>query len=105
MLAYVFWHWRRPAIDATTYETRLGRFHAALAAAPPPGFHASFALSLRGAPWANAGGDGYEDWYLVEGSAALDPLNDAAVSAARARSLDQTAVSGSARSVWARKRA
>jgi hypothetical protein len=91
MLAYVFWHWRRPAIDAATYENRLGRFHTALAAAPPAGFRASFAVSLRAAPWANGGGHAYEDWYLVEGSSALDPLNDAAVSAARQGPHDEAA--------------
>jgi hypothetical protein len=91
MLAYVFWHWRRPAIDTATYESRLGRFHAALAASPPHGFFESFAVALHGAPWANAGRDADEDWYFVNGSAALDPLNDAAVSAARQGPHDEAA--------------
>ncbi|HEV2028467.1 MAG TPA: hypothetical protein VGS16_08030, partial [Candidatus Dormibacteraeota bacterium] len=34
---------------------------------------------------------GYADWYLVESSAALDPLNEAAVTAARAASHDAVA--------------
>jgi hypothetical protein len=83
MLAYVFWHWRRPDIPAATYEALQRRFHAALGASPPPGFLGSRSLALTGAPWAAAGGEAYEDWYLVEGSAALDPLNVAAVSASR----------------------
>jgi hypothetical protein len=91
LLAYVFWHWRRTTVDAATYESRLGRFHAALASPPPPGLRASFAMALRGAPWANGGDDAYEDWYLVGGSADLDPLNDAAISAARQAPHDEAA--------------
>lgn len=44
---------------------------------------ATHAFAITGAPWANAGADAYEDWYIVNGSADLDPLNDAAISAAR----------------------
>ena len=83
MLAYVFWHWRRPAVTAPDYEAAQRRFHSALGAAPPPGFERSFSIGLEGAPWAAGGGDAYEDWYLVDGSAALDPLNAAAISASR----------------------
>lgn len=83
MLAYVFWHWRRPEVAAAAYEALQLGFHAALAEAPPPGFLRSALLALAGAPWANEGGAAYEDWYLLEGSGALDPLNDAAVSAGR----------------------
>ena len=83
MLAYVFWHWRRADVSAAPYETLQRRFHAALAAAPPPGFLRSRSLAIMGAPWAADGGEAYEDWYLVEGSAGLDPLNVAAVSASR----------------------
>lgn len=83
MLAYVFWHWRRPAVLAADYEAAQRRFHAALGAAPPPGFERSFSITFRGAPWAAQRGEAYEDWYLVDGSAALDPLNAAAISASR----------------------
>ncbi|HKT61529.1 MAG TPA: hypothetical protein VJQ46_15850 [Gemmatimonadales bacterium] len=83
MLAYVFWHWRRPTVTAPVYEEAQRRFHAALAAAPPPGFERSFSVSIRGAPWAANRGEAYEDWYLLDGSAALDPLNTAAISASR----------------------
>jgi hypothetical protein len=38
MLAYVFWHWRRPDVPAASYEALQRRFHAALGAAPPAGF-------------------------------------------------------------------
>jgi hypothetical protein len=83
MLAYVFWHWRRPDVSAADYETAQRRFHTALAAAPPSGFDRSFSVAVMGAPWAGGGGEAYEDWYLMDGSAALDPLNAAAVSASR----------------------
>ena len=83
MLAYVFWHWRRPDVPAAAYETLQRRFHAALEAAPPAGFVRSRSVAIAGAPWAAGGAEAYEDWYLVDGSAALDPLNAAAVSASR----------------------
>ena len=83
MLAYVFWHWRRPDVPAASYEALQRRFHAALGAAPPAGFLGSRSLAITGAPWADGGNEAYEDWYLLEGSAALDPLNAAAVSASR----------------------
>src|ERR1700752_4970973 len=83
MLAYVFWHWRRPGGPAADYEALQRRFHAALGAAPPAGFLGSRSLAVMNAPWAAGGGEAYEDWYLVADSAALDPLNDAAISASR----------------------
>jgi hypothetical protein len=83
MLAYVFWHWRKPMATAADYEVAQRRFHAALSAAPPPGFLRSFSVAFQGAPWAADRGEAYEDWYLVDGSAALDPLNAAAISASR----------------------
>lgn len=83
MLAYVFYHWKRPEIPGPDYEQHLRDFHAALRHAPSPGFSNSWSVSLTGAPWANAGGDSYEDWYLVRNSGALDPLNHAAISASR----------------------
>lgn len=84
MLAYVFWHWPRADVPAAAYEAIQRRFHAALQEAPPEGFIGSRSLAIGGAPWATgAGAEAYEDWYLLEGSAALDPLNDAAMSAPR----------------------
>jgi hypothetical protein len=82
VLAYVFWHWRRPGVAAVEYEAAQQRFHAALAAVPPPGFRRSWSVAISGAPWTGAA-EAYEDWYLVDGSAALDPLNTSAVTASR----------------------
>jgi hypothetical protein len=84
MLAYVFWHWKQAAVREEEYESAQRGFHAALGAAPPAGFHGSRSWAVAGCPWAANGEAAYEDWYLVNDSAGLDPLNDAAVSASRA---------------------
>lgn len=82
MLAYVFSHEPAAGVDAAGYEDVLRRFHDALAGARPEGFIRSLSYRL---------GSAYSDWYLVETSAALDPLNAAAVSGARAASHDAAA--------------
>jgi len=91
MLAYVFWHWKRPGVSAEEYEARQCAFHGALADAPPDGFHASTCHALAGAPWAAHGADAYEDRYLVTDSSALDALNAGAVSASRSAPHDAAA--------------
>ncbi|MBV9134487.1 MAG: hypothetical protein JO318_17415 [Chloroflexi bacterium] len=79
MLAYVFWHWPAPDHRAAEYEQLQADFHAALAQAHPPGFECSLVFRVDGeAPWLG-GSPAYADWYLVRDSAALDPLNVAAV--------------------------
>ena len=83
MLAYVFSHWALPTVSSDDYESRLRDFHSALVQSPPDGFTGSWAATTSGAPWANGGGASFEDWYLVSSSAALDPLNDAAITASR----------------------
>lgn len=70
MLAYLFFHRPDQGVEVAAYEEGLRRFHAALAASRPKGF--VFSRTYRV-------GDRYCDWYLVETSAALDSLNDAAV--------------------------
>lgn len=83
MLAYFFYHWKSPTVPEADYENRLRDFQQALAAAPPDGFTTSWCVSLKGAHWANNGGESYEDWYILRNSADLDALNDAAISASR----------------------
>ena len=91
MLAYVFWHWPSSNVEAGEYEHLLQRFHAALGDAAPPGFRGSVVFRIAGnAPWLG-GTPAYADWYLVDGSAALDPLNVAAVSGACQAPHDQVA--------------
>lgn len=82
MLAYVFSHRPTAGVDLRDYEAALRRFHATLASAPPPGFLGSSTFRV---------GDRYSDWYLVDGSAALDALNEAAVSGARTPAHDAAA--------------
>lgn len=74
MLAYVFFHRPAPGVETQAYEAALRRFHASLAEGPPSGFIGSSTYRVGG---------GYADWYLVESSAALDALNEAAVNSAR----------------------
>jgi hypothetical protein len=75
VLAYVFSHRPAPGVGIASYEEVLREFHDRLAAGPPRGFLSSMTYRV---------GDGYSDWYLLEDSAALDALNEAAVSGSRA---------------------
>ena len=82
MLAYVFWHWPRPDIDRGSYADHLGQFHHTLAANKPGGFQKSVVFRIENANWLSTQGEAYEEWYLLDDSAAMDRLNDAAVSGA-----------------------
>ena len=82
MLAYVFWHWRQLTIDRGAYLEHLADFHRTLAANKPSGFRHSVVFSINGASWLNTTGEVFEEWYLLDDSAAMDPLNEAAVSGA-----------------------
>src|ERR1700737_4929278 len=80
MLAYVFWHWPTARSgDKAVYEAAQKGFHSRLAALRPEGFVSSWSYELSSAPWLSSAPQ-YEDWYLLDGSAALDTLNAAAVS-------------------------
>ena len=81
-LAYVFSHRPADGVDVADYETALKRFHASLAGSPTVGFLGSSTFRT---------GDRYGDWYLVDSSAALDFLNEAAVSGARTQPHDVAA--------------
>jgi hypothetical protein len=82
MLAYVFWHWPRPEIERGQYLDHLIEFHRTLAANKSPGFQRSIVFRISGADWLKTDGEAFEEWYLLDDSAAMDPLNDAAVSGA-----------------------
>ena len=82
MLAYVFWHWPQSTIDRGSYLDHLAEFHRTLASNKPPGFRRSVVFSLRGANWINTTGEAFEEWYLLDDSAVMDRLNEAAVTGA-----------------------
>jgi hypothetical protein len=82
LLAYVFFHRPATGVEAPAYEAALRRFHASLAGAAPSGFIGSCTYRVGG---------GYGDWYLVDSSAALDHLNEAAVNGARTSDHDAVA--------------
>ncbi len=79
MLAYVFWHWPQPGVDTETYVEHLVEFHRTLGANKPVGFRGSRVFRLHGASWLETKGEAFEDWYLVDDSAVLDRVNEAAV--------------------------
>jgi len=74
VLAYVFSHRPAQGVEPERYEAVLREFHGRLAAGPPRGFISSLTYRI---------GDGYADWYLLVDSAAMDSLNEAAVSGSR----------------------
>ena len=79
MLAYVFWHWPQPQIEHGSYVDHLAEFHRTLAANKPDGFRESVVFRINNANWLNTDGEAYEEWYLLDDSAAMDRLNEAAV--------------------------
>jgi len=79
MLAYVFWHWPQSTVDRDIYRADLIAFHEMLRANKPTGFLRSTVFEIHNANWLNTTGSAFEDWYLVYDSAALDPLNEGAV--------------------------
>jgi hypothetical protein len=82
LLAYVFWHWPRNGVSPDEYELLQRRFHTALREGPPVGFLGSRSHAIAEVPWIDRG-PAYEDWYLLENASALDPLNEAAITASR----------------------
>jgi hypothetical protein len=75
MLAYVFWHRPLPHVDRKLYEDAIVRFQSDLARQPPPGFIAAMSFRIEPVSWLGDQG-GYEDWCLLDGSWAMDSLNN-----------------------------
>jgi hypothetical protein len=78
MLAYLFWHRPYSTTTAKQYEEALLRFQQHLRQQDPPGFRGSASFRVAALPWLGNRA-GYEDWCLLDGSWALDPLNSFAV--------------------------
>src|SRR6516164_11383013 len=78
MLAYLFWHRPHSTTTIKQYEEALLRFQQHLGQQDPPGFRGSASFRVADLPWLG-NLPGYEDWCLLDGSWALDPLNSFAV--------------------------
>ena len=74
MIAYLFWHCAYPTSTVEQYEEALMRFQQRLGQQQPPGFGGSASFRVAALPWLG-NRPGYEDWCLLDGSWALDPLN------------------------------
>jgi hypothetical protein len=90
MLAYIFWHRPYAHVDRSAYEQAIVRFQSELTHQPPPGFIAAASFRIEPVPWLDDK-PGYEDWCLLEGSWAMDPLNSYAVTGSRQPSHDGVA--------------
>ena len=93
MLAYVFWHWPRASVAAERYEAELAGFHRSLADRRPNGYLRSTSFRVRDAPWAAARPAAYEDWYLLDGFAALGAIEHDAMAPPHRRPHDRVAES------------
>ena len=90
MIAYVFWHRPFAHVDREVYESALARFQSDLPRHQPPGLIAAASFRIEPVPWLSDM-PGYEDWYLVEGSWALDPLNAFAIAGSMQQPHDSVA--------------
>jgi hypothetical protein len=90
MLAYIFWHRPLAPVDRQAYEDALLDFQRDLVAQPSPGLIAVATYRIEPVPWLS-GQAGYEDWYLLEGSWAMDPLNSFALAGRTQASHDSVA--------------
>ena len=79
MLAYLFWHTPRPTVARSDYERDLLAFSRALADLHCPGVRGITSFRTSTVPWLDDP-SGYEDWATIDGSCALETLNEQAVS-------------------------
>jgi hypothetical protein len=91
LIAYVFWHSPRAEVSLETYENAHRGFLESLTGVPPEGLRRATVFRVDSAPWLLAETQVFEDWYLLDGSAALDVLNDAAIAGRTGAAHDQTA--------------
>src|SRR5262245_58954939 len=79
MLAYIFWHRPYSSIERQRYEQAIVRFQNDLAGSKPPGFIRATSFQIEAVPWLSRL-PGYEDWYRLDRTWAMDPLNAFAIS-------------------------
>ena len=84
MIAYVFWHRRRAGVAVEDYQAALEAFHISLLDSRLPGFRRTMIFQTASLPWLSTEDVLFEDWHLLDGSAVLDRLDEAAVSGERA---------------------
>jgi hypothetical protein len=101
MLAYLFWHRPYSTTTAKQYEEALLRFQQHLRQQDPPGFRGSASFRVAALPWLGNRA-GYEDWCLLDGSWALDPLNSFAVAGPVTSAHDAAAVQMEEGQSWLR---
>jgi hypothetical protein len=68
-----------PTIGSIAKKRRVGRFQNDLAGSKPPGFIGATSFQIEVVPRLSDL-PGYEDWYLLDGTWAMDPLNAFAIS-------------------------
>jgi hypothetical protein len=81
VIAYSFWHSAAAGVAATEYEAALAGFVSSLANAGIEGLRGCRSVRFDGLPWV-PGRPAYQDWYELDGSAALDTLEKGAIAAA-----------------------
>jgi hypothetical protein len=80
---YLLWHWPRSDVARDEYQAAQRTFHATMAATPVEGYNGSTSFAVFGLPWANGGGDAFEDWYTIANLGVLDTLDDIVASGRR----------------------
>jgi hypothetical protein len=78
MLAYLIWHAPRPTVVRAGYKRDLLAFSRALSDLHCSGGETDYKLPPS-VPWLDDP-SGYEDWATIDGSCALETLNEQAVS-------------------------
>ena len=68
-----------PSTERQRYEQAIVRFQNDLAGGKPPGFIGATSFQIEAVPWLSDL-PGYENWYLLDGTWAMDPLNAFAIS-------------------------
>jgi hypothetical protein len=79
VLAYLFWHTPKPTVAIADYERDLLAFSRSLSGLNCPGVKQISSFRTSAVPWLD-GSSGYEDWITIDGSSALETLNEQAVS-------------------------